>query len=914
KREAIVAEVLPANDKSKNPDPPRKQEAAVGQDGQLNLALADDVTQLSEIVVVTGFGQENARYMTGAVRLRDEVTANLYAYGALENALQGRVAGLQVQQQNANPSQSPVIQIRGISSFASGNGEPLYVIDGLPVSTTVDRNFSNSILVNPEDISSIEILTGAEASAFFGSNAANGVIMISTKSRTSHQQFKQKQRVPRYNTLLVSPRTFSPTREFFTEPRFNSGTGERRDIKSTVYWNPTVITNAKGEATITFNNNDAVTAFRVTAEGIGQDGLIGRSENVYSTQLPFSLDAKIPGYLGFEDTLRFPLVIKNNTPNRLNADVSLELPAAISTPDETTFFVSLDPNASKTVFITAIPTGIEGDFGIGINAKADGHHDAIRETIAIHPIGFPMRLSMSGKETEKSFAVDLREVEKGSVKGQMTAFTDVLSDLSTGVESILREPHGCFEQTSSSTFPNILALQFLRESNQVRPETERKALKYIRQGYERLISFEVRGGGFEWFGSPPAHEGLTAYGLIEFHEMKKIYDGVDEKMMARTRDWLLSRRKGDGTFDQRTNGLDDFSRPSGDVTNAYITYALSEVGYTKIDVEYQHSYNEALKSRDMYRLALLANTAFNLDKMADYSSLIDLFRKEVEEKGIGLLHADHSVVWSQGVSLANETLALWVIALLKSGDKNLDLANQGVQTIVSKRSFGMFGSTQATILCLKALTEYAKRVQANRASGQILVALNDEVTDTHSYTPDTREPVLLDNFTKNFREGRNTMSVLFSNTTKALPYSVNISWNTKTPVSNHECNVALDTKLASRRIRVNESVRMKVVLQNRSSRGQPMTMAVIGIPAGLSPQPWQLKELQEKKVFDFYEIIGDRLALYYRQLKPRETKEINLDLKADVAGSFTGVASSAYLYYTDEYKWWVEGSRIEILP
>ena len=79
-------------------------------------------------------------------------------------------------------------------------------------------------------------------------------------------------------------------------------------------------------------------------------------------------------------------------------------------------------------------------------------------------------------------------------------------------------------------------------------------------------------------------------------------------------------------------------------------------------------------------------------------------------------------------------------------------------------------------------------------------------------------------------------------------------------------------------------------------------MAIVGIPAGFTVQPWQLKELQEKKAFDFYEISGNKIALYYRCMQPSAVKEINFDLKAEVPGVYEAPASSAYLYYTNEFK------------
>jgi len=91
-----------------------------------------------------------------------------------------------------------------------------------------------------------------------------------------------------------------------------------------------------------------------------------------------------------------------------------------------------------------------------------------------------------------------------------------------------------------------------------------------------------------------------------------------------------------------------------------------------------------------------------------------------------------------------------------------------------------------------------------------------------------------------------------------------------------------------------------------------MSIAVIGIPAGLSLQLWQLKEIQEKQLFDYYEIIDHNLVIYYRELGPKEVKYINLDLKADIPGKYTSAAFSAYLHYSDEYKCWIKGCEVEI--
>src|SRR5947209_18474516 len=101
------------------------------------------------------------------------------------------------------------------------------------------------------------------------------------------------------------------------------------------------------------------------------------------------------------------------------------------------------------------------------------------------------------------------------------------------MDSLLRMPFGCFEQTSSSTYPNMLALDYMKRTEKLTPEVHAKAEGYIGNGYQRLLTFEVPGGGFSWFGNAPANKILTAYGLMELYEMSKVYE-VDPKQITRT--------------------------------------------------------------------------------------------------------------------------------------------------------------------------------------------------------------------------------------------------------------------------------------------------------------------------------------------------------------------------------------------
>ena len=107
-------------------------------------------------------------------------------------------------------------------------------------------------------------------------------------------------------------------------------------------------------------------------------------------------------------------------------------------------------------------------------------------------------------------------------------------------------------------------------------------------------------------------------------------------------------------------------------------------------------------------------------------------------------------------------------------------------------------------------------------------------------------------------------------------------------------------------------MKLRAHVENRSDGGVPMTLARVGLPGGLVFQTWQLKELRDKGLIDFYETRPREVILYWRALPPRAVKDIDLDLLASVPGSYTGPASSAYLYYTDELKSWVAPESVTV--
>lgn len=162
----------------------KSQELTVGNRSQVDLKLETDAANLNE-VVVTGYGAAvTKKEATGATaNVKGEVIENL-PLQSFDRALQGRAAGVQITSNNGTPGGAVQVRIRGVGSISAGN-EPLYVVDGVQLNNRNDGggNVSNNPLsfLNPNDIESIDILKDAATAAIYGAQAANGVVLVTTK-------------------------------------------------------------------------------------------------------------------------------------------------------------------------------------------------------------------------------------------------------------------------------------------------------------------------------------------------------------------------------------------------------------------------------------------------------------------------------------------------------------------------------------------------------------------------------------------------------------------------------------------------------------------------------------------------------------------------------------------------------------
>ena len=140
--------------------------------GTINIILTDDAELLEEVVVVS-YGTQKKRDVTGSIQTVGGDDLSDLPVGQIGQKLQGKVAGVQIYQSSGIPGQGVGFRIRGAASI-NNSSQPLFVVDGLPISTGLNN-------INPDEIESFTVLKDAASTSLYGSRAANGVILITTK-------------------------------------------------------------------------------------------------------------------------------------------------------------------------------------------------------------------------------------------------------------------------------------------------------------------------------------------------------------------------------------------------------------------------------------------------------------------------------------------------------------------------------------------------------------------------------------------------------------------------------------------------------------------------------------------------------------------------------------------------------------
>ncbi|MES2650001.1 MAG: TonB-dependent receptor [Bacteroidota bacterium] len=297
-----------------------KKEVVIGKNtGDILVKLTENKAQLDDVVII-GYGKAKRKDVTGSISSVSGEELRRTQPATFDQALQGKVAGVSVQQISGQPGGGVSIQIHGISSI-SGSNSPLYVIDGVIIPPTNDPgNGSNPLnAINPSEIESIDVLKDASATAIYGSQATNGVIVITTKRgsvappQISYDGYYGVQKLPKklptvnlqQLASLINDRAVVwgfDTRPEFANPKY---LGRGTDWQSELFR-----TAPMQNHSVTINGGDPRTQYLFSLAYFNQEGIaLGSDFKRYSVRL--NLDNKTTNWLNIGTSLQLANVAEN---------------------------------------------------------------------------------------------------------------------------------------------------------------------------------------------------------------------------------------------------------------------------------------------------------------------------------------------------------------------------------------------------------------------------------------------------------------------------------------------------------------------------------------------------------------------------------------------------------------------------
>jgi len=691
----------------------------------------------------------------------------------------------------------------------------------------------------------------------------------------------------------------------------------RRYFPETMYVHPELVTDEQGVASLTLPVADSITEWRVSALASSADGKLGAMNRPLKVFQDFFVDLDMPVALVRGDEVTIPVAVYNylTEPQTVRLELKKE-----------PWFEAIGP---ARMAVKLGPGGVDGrDLRVRVleagrhrlTMRADGTKlsDALAREILVSEAGQERSDSASGTllagETVRVTVQVPDAAVKGSAKLVAKLFPSQLSSALDGLEGSLRMPHGCFEQTSSATYPNVLIYDYLKRAKKLTPRFEKRARRYIGLGYQRLLTFEVPGGGFEWFGRAPANQILTAYGLMEFRDMSRVFP-VDEKVIQRTQQWLIRRQGGDGSWSPDPRSISDGLWRTGFngrlMVTAYIAWSLAESGYTGPALGKALGFLLANRERvkDPYTLSLVTAAMARAKKTAAAGTADRL--AQLARRSGKLVHfnpAYATAYYGRGRAGAVETTALAAYALGQLGHSP-KVAAGAVSYLAENRDHrGTWHSTQGTILALRALLQggpgdrdqsVTLRVNGEEGGSYKLEAGSDRAVLVELGNK-VRQGVNVIELSAVRRGGRGERTNGQARTTFQVVATYTLPWRDK----DAEEDRPLVLKVSYDRTKVNLGGIVPVEVQLTYRRPEPsgMVLLSLGLPAGLTPLPSDLKALTSAGTVARHERAGDRLNLYIDRVANGGTLRFKLRLKAINKVRTQGVGSLAYLYYSPEVR------------
>ncbi len=723
------------------------------------------------------------------------------------------------------------------------------------------------------------------------------------------------------NLLALKPGAQVSAKSETSTPRL------REHFQETLVWQPQLETDKQGRARLKFKLADNITTWKLSVIGSTVDGQIGFAEKDFTAFQPFFAELDPPRVLTEGDEISLPIVLRNylNKPQIVATEMKPESWfSLLGSPRQRSVVNAAD--AAKAIFdfrvLTSVKNGKQRVTAIGSDAS-----DAIEKPVTVHPDGEEVAQSLSqlfGERTKFDVTIPDNAI-KGSARAELKIYPNLRAHVLESIEAILERPHGCGEQTISSTYPSLLALKLYSLVGGEESPGATKAKRYLQAGYDRLRGYRKTDGGIGYWPNSESDIALTAYALKFLHDADDFID-VDESMTTAARDWLLKQQRADGSWNKyRSDGDDARSRA---MLTAYVAKSLAMVealSKAKPAAELKRALEflsqQIDESNEAYVVASAALAAFDGGETAIAQKAVAKLQQLVrEEAGTSYWTVgSNTPFYSWGRAGQIETTAIAAQALMRDGlsDTRAKTSPLIVRSLLfllrNKDRFGVWHSTQATVNALDALLA-SETINALPAGGahQAEILVNGKPATSVAILPGNKltPPITVDlspfvgsgvQQVEIRRSANSSIATAQMVMSHYRPWTA-LSATHATPETSAANSMLLKVKYDRSELKIGEEVVCQVEASRVGSYGQGMMLAEIGLPPGAEVDRDSLETAVRNSGYGInqYDVLPDRVVVY---LWPRTGgTKFSFKFKLRYGIKAQSAPSLLYDYYNPEAK------------
>lgn len=505
----------------------------------------------------------------------------------------------------------------------------------------------------------------------------------------------------------------------------------RKDFPDAIFWLADLVTDAKGEGTVTVKYPDSLTTWRLTARAITADTKAGLALARTTTTKDVIVRLATPRFLTEGDTVQVPLVAHNYLDTTETFGMRVEATGLAATTSTSGPLTASIPSRGEHRSSWSYSAGTVGTATLTARATSPKDEDAMQVSLPVLPYGLKRESGVSGTITdtaERSVSVEIPAASNPAARSiDVSLAPSMAGSLLGALDFLTGYPYGCTEQTLSSFLPNLLVLRALEQLKLEPAERVRLAPRMADAGIKRLYDYQHEDGGFGWWPTDENHPFMTAYALYGYLEARKAERPVDRSHI-------------DNAVAATVAQYAKYPRMVPDL-KAYLAYVLASAA--SIDIE-ANDWDAARVTNELWdaraqmsaqgRALLLMTLDFTKDARAN--ELAQTLSSEAEKRGeLAWWKTDRDPLLDDWGDSSVESTSLALQALAQHDGTN-PLLEPAVRWLLANRASGSYWSTtKQSAMALYGLLAYMKARNETPATFSVDVFVNGAKVATQEFTP-----------------------------------------------------------------------------------------------------------------------------------------------------------------------------------